>query len=328
MSRQRLRALVSAVAVAAAAVIFVRAGAGQWERMSGASVSLRPGWLALSFALNLLAFLMDTFSVQQAYRAVARRPERLTLRRAIALYNVSSLLKYLPGRVWALVSQVERGTRGGLEAEALIQANVASTVIATSTGLLTGAVFLLAYGLRVGKGSVAALALGPVVVAAGGMAVYRFSPVAMSAGLKLLRRPMLSWKLPSDEQLFWLLVLYVSNWILVGFGGISAWLAFGQPRSFGDLVLVGSSMGAGWTVALLAFVVPGGLGVREGAIFWMLDSVVGREVALVLPLLTRLIYMACEGALGALGLVLARERAPLAVEAEQEPEQKPTQGSM
>jgi hypothetical protein len=322
MSRERLRALISAAAVAAAAVIFVRAGAGQWAQISHASVSLKPGWLALSFAVNLLGFLADTFSVQQAYRAVARRPEVMTLRRAIAIYNVSSLLKYLPGRVWALVSQVERGTRGGLEAEGLIQANLICMVVATSTGLLTGSVFLLAYGLRIGKASIAALGLAPLVVAVAGMAVYRFSPLALSALLKVLRRPMpSSFKHPSDGQLLWLCLIYGTSWVLTGVGGVTAWLAFGSPRSFSDVVLVGSSMGAGWTVALLAFVVPGGLGIREGAIFWMLDSSLGREVALVLPLLTRLIYMTCEGVLGALGLVLARERAPMVAGPEEETDQ-------
>jgi uncharacterized membrane protein YbhN (UPF0104 family) len=308
MSRERLRALASAVAVAVAVVIFVRAGAGQWDLISHASVRLNPGWLAASFAINMLSFLADTLSVQLAYRAVASRPELLTFKRTIALYNVSSLLKYLPGRVWVLVSQVERATRGGLEAEVLLQANLTCTVIGTATGLMTGAVFLVTYGLRIDKGSVAAFALAPLAAAVAGVAIYRFSPVALASLMKVLRRPMPpSFRLPSDGQLLWLFFMYVSAWIFTGIGGVTAWLAFGRPHSFNDVVLVGSSMGAGWTVALLAFVVPGGLGVREGAMLWMLDSSVGRETALLLPLLTRLIYMACEGFLGALGLAFARE---------------------
>ena len=323
MSRERLRALVSAVAVAAAVVIFVRAGAGQWDQISHTSVSLSPGWLALSFVINVFGFLADTLSVQRAYRAVARRPELLTLKRTIALYNVSSLLKYLPGRVWVLVSQVERGTRGGLEAEVLIQANLTCTVVATATGLLTGSVFLLTYGLRVGKTSVAALALMPLAAACGGVAVYRYSPFALAWVMKVLRRPIPpSFRLPSDGQLAYVISLFLGSWVLTGIGGVAAWLAFGRPQSFNDVMLVGSSMGAGWTVALLAFIVPGGLGIREGAMLWMLDSSVGRETALLLPLLTRLIYMACEGFLGALGLVFARERAPVVAEPAKEPEQQ------
>jgi uncharacterized membrane protein YbhN (UPF0104 family) len=126
--------------------------------------------------------------------------------------------------------------------------------------------------------------------------------------IRLAGRPdLVNWQLPSDKRLCVLFILYVANWSLAGLGGVTAWLAFGHPGSVGDMVLVGSSMGAGWTLALLAFVVPGGLGVREGAIFWMLDGAVGRQVAVVLPILTRLIYMACEGILGLVGMILARE---------------------
>lgn len=323
MSRERLRALVSAVAVTAAVIVFVRAGAGQWDQISHTSVSLSPGWLVLSFVLYFITFLADTLSVQRAYRAVARRPELLTFKRTIALYNVSSLLKYLPGRVWVLVSQVERATRGGLEADVLIQANLTCSVVAMATGLLTGSVFLLTYGLRVGKASVAALSLVPLAAACGGLAVYRYSPLALASLMKVLRRPMPpGFRLPSDGQLGFVIAIYLGGWVLTGIGGIAAWLAFGGPQSFNDVVLVGSSMGAGWTVALLAFIVPGGLGIREGAMLWMLDSSVGRETALLLPLLTRLIFMACEGLLGALGLVFARQSAPVGVESAKEPEQQ------
>ncbi|HEY2408463.1 MAG TPA: lysylphosphatidylglycerol synthase domain-containing protein [Polyangiaceae bacterium] len=308
MRWSRLRALASAAAIVAAIVIFVRAGLGEWREISRASLHLRLGWLAVSFVVNLSAFFLDTVSIQRAYRATAARPHLLTLPRAVALYNVSSLLKYLPGRVWALVSQIERATRNGLEAESLIQANLVCVAVAINTGFLTGALFLGLYGFERADHTTEALALIPLVVACTGLASYQWWPRVLKGTMRILRRPMpASWRLPSVRQMLGLVAIYLFNWTLAGVGGVAAWLAFANGGSVTDMLLVGSSMGAGWTIALLAFIVPGGIGVREGAILFMLDTIVGREAALVLPLLTRVIYMACEAVLGALGLLLARE---------------------
>jgi len=307
MAWARVRTLVSAAAIFVAIVIFVRAGLGQWREISRASLHLRFGWLALSFLINLAAFVLDTVSIQRAYRATARRPELLTLSRAIALYNVSSLLKYLPGRVWALVSQVERATRSGLEAESLIQANLVCVAVAISTGFLTGSMFLGLYGIKRSEPATELLALVPLLLACGGLASYRFWPRLIELGMRILRRPVPeNWKPPPVGQVLGLVAIYMANWTLAGLGGIAAWLAFSDGGSATDLLLVGSSMGAGWTISLLAFIVPGGFGVREGAILFMLDNIVGREAALLLPLLTRVIYMACEGCLGLAGLLLGR----------------------
>jgi hypothetical protein len=304
----RVRSLLSAAAIAAAVVIFARAGMGQWREISRASLSLNLGWLGLSFAINLSAFLLDTVSIQRAYRTTALRPRALTLARAIALYNVSSLLKYLPGRVWALVSQVERATRGGLEAEALIQANLVCVAVAINTGFVMGAVFLGVYGARRADATIEVLALVPLAVAIASFASYRFWPRFIEFAMRVVRRPLpKTWRLPTSEQLLGLIAIYMLNWLLAGVGGVAAWFAFAKSDSPADMLLVGSSMSAGWTIALVAFIVPGGIGIREGAIFWMLDGIIGREAALLLPLLTRMIYMACEACLGVLGLALAHK---------------------
>jgi uncharacterized membrane protein YbhN (UPF0104 family) len=54
------------------------------------------------------------------------------------------------------------------------------------------------------------------------------------------------------------------------------------------------------------FLVPGGLGIREATMYFLLHGQSGGSLALVLPLATRLLYMAADVLLGAVALWLLR----------------------
>jgi uncharacterized membrane protein YbhN (UPF0104 family) len=54
---------------------------------------------------------------------------------------------------------------------------------------------------------------------------------------------------------------------------------------------------------------PGGLGIREGAMFFLLDGITGKRVALLLPLALRIITMSSDLILGVTGFVFLRRYA-------------------
>jgi hypothetical protein len=72
-----------------------------------------------------------------------------------------------------------------------------------------------------------------------------------------------------------------------------------------SLVVIGSSI-LGDVAGFLAFIAPGGLGVREGLMYAMLDGQGVASLALVLPVASRLLNMVVEILLGAVALHLLR----------------------
>ena len=54
----------------------------------------------------------------------------------------------------------------------------------------------------------------------------------------------------------------------------------------------------------VAFFSPGGLGVREGAMFFMLKQFSNIDIALILPIVMRLIYIIIELLLGIIGILI------------------------
>ena len=67
-------------------------------------------------------------------------------------------------------------------------------------------------------------------------------------------------------------------------------------------------MAVGWIVGYLSVLTPGGLGVREALMFVVLRSVRSSEIALLLPVLTRLLFVTVEASLGAAGVVIGFRR--------------------
>jgi uncharacterized membrane protein YbhN (UPF0104 family) len=98
--------------------------------------------------------------------------------------------------------------------------------------------------------------------------------------------------------------IYVVVWLLIGVAAYFAALGVGLSVTFHEVTGITASMSVAWVVGYLSAVSPGGLGVREGLMSLMLERVSSPEAALVLPIVTRLLYLVIEALLGAVGLAI------------------------
>ncbi|MCJ7786034.1 MAG: hypothetical protein MUP41_19045, partial [Desulfobacterales bacterium] len=62
-------------------------------------------------------------------------------------------------------------------------------------------------------------------------------------------------------------------------------------------------------LGFVMFLSPGGLGIREGAMFFLLEGITGKRIALLLPLALRIITMSSDLILGIAGFVFLRKYA-------------------
>lgn len=209
---------------------------------------------------------------------------------AARIWTVSSLGKYLPGKVWAIAGMAVMAQKVGVAPWAATGSAVVLQALAVGTGAgivgLTGSVALEAAH----PGARAALAL-LVAASIGGVALVLWPPFMR----RLLRLASVApaTAAPRPSGIAAGVVANAVAW--VGYG-VALWLlARGLlPHAPLDLVSAIAVFTASYLAGFLALLAPGGLGVREGLFILMLQRPLGLGAATVLALASRVLLTLTE----------------------------------
>lgn len=291
------------------------------------TLSVRPGWLAVSGILYILGLSFFGFFWIWLMRGLG---QRVPLSVALRAYFVGLLGKYLPGKAWALLLRVALVRGPGIHAGSAAATAFYEVLTSMATGVLLAAAFLILetpgdcsagdwnslYGLlRLeapnDEESVrpALVLLSVVLLAVLGL------PVLPGIFNRLLHRLSLPFRdigaapLPAlgFHSLAGGLILSACGWLFLGASlaaGIEAVLA--RPPAWtwnyaGNLV---AGLGVSYVAGFVILVVPSGLGVREFFLTLFLvpllsaDSALGRDearaLAVLVVLVLRLVWTAAE----------------------------------
>ncbi|MFZ5625431.1 MAG: lysylphosphatidylglycerol synthase domain-containing protein [Gemmatimonadota bacterium] len=260
--------------------------------------ALSPGQLVLS---ALAVWAMYVLLIQ-AWRIMLHGwGERLRWWTAARIWTVSSLGKYVPGKVWAIAGMAMMAQQAGVAAWA-------------ATG---SAIILQALAVVTGTAVVAVTGLGVLESAYPGAAIWLAALLAASiVGILVLVWP------PATRRLLTLAGqgtgLRTPSPASIGFGALAnlvAWMGYGSalwllargvlPASGLTIPAAIGAFAASYLAGLLALFAPAGLGVREGVFILMLERPLGIGAASALALASRLLLTITE--LGAAApFVLAR----------------------
>lgn len=271
--------------------------ASSWEPLRALLSRIHFAWLVVAFACSLASYGTDALAWRTAYGLYARPARPVGFWAALSFLNVSGLLKYLPGKVWPYFSQFHMASQRGFDRESLVH-----TTIACNVGSLVVSL-------------VAASALQPGALAAIPVLLAVILLISFSRGWTWLmslaaRRWKLKPSVTSASALLPVIGYYLGSWALLGASGVAVIVSLGGSLPFSDMLLVTAALAVGWVATLIAFVVPGGLGVREGVIFLILKQKLGPEVALAVPLVTRVILVLCDLVTASFGSARARRASP------------------
>jgi glycosyltransferase 2 family protein len=277
--------------VGLAIVVFAaRSLVRNWEalRSQPLDFEITPGWLVLSAVVvwSMYAILILAWRIM-----LAGWGQRLDRWGAARIWTVSSLGKYLPGKVWAVAGMALMAQRAGIAPWAATGSAVVLQVLAIGTGAAVAALTGRRAIETAYPGSQLVLVL---LVAASvlGVALLLWPPV--------LRR-LLQLIAPDVEQrsappVTGIAVGIAAN-ALAWFGyGAALWLL-----ARGLLPTVGLRPGlavavftASYLAGFLALFAPGGLGVREGLFILMLQGPLGIGAATALAVASRLLLTLTE----------------------------------
>ena len=281
--------------------------ATNWEALRSQPLDweIRPVYLAASALLVWTMYLV----LIAAWRLVLHGwGERLGGLDAARIWTVSSLGKYLPGKIWAIAGMALMAQRAGVAAWAATGSAVILQALAVAAGgvvvAVTGTAALESQwpGFRAG---LALLLAGSVV----GVALMTWPPFVR----RLLRLVRIE---PRGATPGTVAVLAAAAANLVAWAGYGAafWLlAAGLlPESGLGLDLAIGAFTASYLAGLLFLPAPGGVGVRESVMVLMLQAPLGEGGALALAIASRLLLTVTEVGAAAPFLLFMRERTRVA----------------
>jgi uncharacterized membrane protein YbhN (UPF0104 family) len=288
MLRRLLRVVLALVALG-----FLGYGlARNWGDTTAALTRLSPWAVLGAFA----AVLAGQFCMLLAWRQVmAGLGSPLPLRVTGRIMFVGQLGKYIPGSVWAYAAMMELGRDHGSPPRRTFACISLSLVINLGVAISIAAATLGA--VEAVRQAWYLLLLVPVII----MCLH---PRVLTWGLNLALR--VARKEPLESVLPGRTVVAAVAWTALGWFvyGLHTWLLAGRW----DLYLVATGAYAfAWATGLLTFVVPAGVGVREGAMVLVLHPLVGTGPAIAVAVVSRLAFTLADLTAAGVAFVLGRQ---------------------
>ncbi|MFJ4013803.1 lysylphosphatidylglycerol synthase domain-containing protein [Streptomyces sp. NPDC090026] len=294
MTIDRLRRILTPVIVVAAlvGVYLVVRGEGPEAARSFARAEAVP-LVAASLAANVAGLVLAV----HAWRVLLPGDHPIRGLYAAKIYFLGQLSKYVPGRVWGVLTHVAHGRAVGVPGSQMTSAYVLSLALT----LLTGAAVSLAAAPVALPGHWMWLCLPALFFLASTLRPALVTrPVAAAA--RLARRPVAT---PPNGAVRRAVLLAVASWTA---SGLHLWflvLALGA-EPWGGLGAAVGGFALATVVSSLALIVPDGWGVRELTITAALATVLPAGPAAAAAIASRLVCVVAE--LGSSGVVLGWSR--------------------
>jgi hypothetical protein len=272
-----------------AIVVFVaRYVARNWAEVRQADLRWELSWSWLLAAV-VLVWLVFALLADGWRRMVTGWGYPVRWQNGARIWLLSSMAKYVPGKVWALAGMAVMSSRQGIPAWAATSSAVvlqllslgSAAVIVAMTGLTVGGIVPGPLGLALFAGAMAGLCL-----------VVLWPPLLRRVVARVTSGADLT-HVPGLRPLVYGAVVNLSAW--VGYGA-AFWL-FARatlplaPLGFHEAV---GAYTASYIAGVVAPFAPGGIGVREGVLIMLLEPRLGLANALALAAVSRLGMTAAE----------------------------------
>jgi uncharacterized membrane protein YbhN (UPF0104 family) len=277
-----LRVVLLLVALAFCAYSLV----SQWDETRAALTSM--SWSAIGGAF--LAGLAGLFAWMLGWRAfLAGLGSPLPLRAAARVNYISQLGKYVPGKVWALVSQIELARTYDVPRLRSVSATLLAVATSIAAGLAVAAATLPLTSPEATDRYWWLLLLAPLFLAG---LHPRIVTWGLNLILKAVRRP------PLEHPVSTSTTLRAVAWTVLGWAllGVHTWLlclAAGGSGA-GLPFLATGAYALAFTAGFIVFIAPGGIGAREAALVIALSPVLPAGAPIVVAIVSRVVLTAAD----------------------------------
>ncbi len=235
-------------------------------------------------------------------------------RETLHIYFISSLGRYLPGKVWQIAGLATLAARFGMAAGRAAAASVIAQIMFVLTGLLLLGAALPRLGEFLPPGHsghilrrIHPLGLSALMIAGITAAVWLVAATSLGQGIRntllKLAGPALGARLGNSVSVAEVITVrngvvwalgYALSWGLIGVAFVLFVGAF-QPLGAGQYLVTGGILAAAYLVGFLAVGIPAGIGVREAVMMGMLATIgLPSSLAVMIAASSRIWFTAAE----------------------------------
>jgi len=283
----RLRKVLQYLALAVIAFFLGWALYGNWEEVRTYQWSFDYPLLALSLGVMLAS--LSLYAWQWKF-SLQRLGATVGFIKVLRIYFTGNLGRYIPGKVWQFVGWFYLFEQEGVSPVQTLTSIAVNQVIQNMTGLALAFVVLAGF-----RSTGLSRRLLPFLV-------------LIPLGLIVVQPPILEKLLNGALRLFKResVTIELSPWDLACFTAVHflIWLCYGlafylfiralYPVPLEWMPALAGIFAGAWVLGFLSFLAPGGLGVREGILVYLLGFYLPSHVAIVVTLLSRLWVTAAE----------------------------------
>jgi glycosyltransferase 2 family protein len=230
--------------------------------------------------------------------------EKLSFSESFGLYCTSAMFKYIPGKVWAYAAQIALMSSKEISNTVLIYINLASFICLA----FVSAIYILYYYLfclQVVAWGISVLIFILLMVLDFAFIIWNDSIInyliiPVNRLFKIEIQP-----IKTKRIIFvYAQMIYFAAYILLGIAMYFLANGLNMEIPFANMFAVMATISVSLILGLLAFFSMGGLGVREGAMFFMLKQFSNIEIALIIPIAARLLLSIIELLMGITGIII------------------------
>jgi uncharacterized membrane protein YbhN (UPF0104 family) len=275
-----------------------------WTQVKDTPFTLRP----FPFILSTLIFALSYFiQIGAWYLITLRLKIALSPSETLGSWFYSQLGKYLPGKIWLLLSRFYfYESKGKSKKNILVALYLETATMVAATGVIFLAVLMLHrdLGAFFSWGRTGWLLLLCLM----GLAFLHPSVLqkAFNWVLRKSKREPISLSL-SYPQILWVLFVCILSWI-VGGVGFYFFVASVYPLTAQYILFLTGALAVSSMLGLMALFAPSGLGVREAALVYLLSFLMATPIAVIISVLARIWMTLIE--IGMIGVIYLIRKFP------------------
>lgn len=258
----------------------------QWKSIAAIDWPISLRLLFLSTIGILLLFFLVAFGWHLILRSLN---QKITANQSIRIWILSSLTRYLPGGFWPYVSRTSLARDQGVDIATSSISLYMETLLLITSSLVVGFPALLGVaGIPVKPSFVlAVLLLFGAMMHPKAISLFRLMPGKIGQAIATV-------KLPSLSRIIGLYIYYVAFWVL--FGAIFICFVYAiHPIPLGYWIHVGATIALAFSIGFVLVFFPGGIGVREATLFFLLQPLLPYTACLLISVGSRLWIILGEG---------------------------------
>ena len=293
------------VIILAVAFFFYKAFQNNWASIQSSKFEISFLFLFLSFCAILVTYLLSTYGWYLAINSLSDGA-KISFPQSVATVNASSLVKYLPGKIWSYALQMYWLVNAGFSKSLILYVNIVNLFVSMITSVTVGIAYLLFSSTILPFAATLSLLLALVFL---DICCVAF-PESINNGVfsfvnRIIHRDIKCFDV-SRKLMMDLHRIHFAAAVSFGIGAYLLCIGFGFHVGRDKILLIMSSFLLSDVIGFLAVIVPGGLGVREGVMYLMLGGVMPGSLPLILPVASRIVNMLVDLFLGIIALRLLR----------------------